>query len=133
MEFDFNQVSELLGSMNEEELQHLQEAAQSLFGSMGGEQGWPNEPSEPFEEGGGQESASSFGFGDAFSGITPELLEKLTRLMQQMNRRDPRSDLILALKPHLSRKRQKRAEQAMQMMRMLEILPMLQETMRGRE
>ena len=59
--------------------------------------------------------------------FTPEMLAKLTALMQHMNRRDPRTDLILALKPHLSPRRRQRAEQAVQMMKMLELLPALQE------
>ena len=117
MDFDFGQVSELLGSMSEEELQNLQEAAQSLFSQLGGEQEGPEPPPAP-------------GSGDAFGGMfTPELLAKLTQVMGKMNTRDPRTDLILALRPHLSRRRQKRAEQAVQMMRMLELLPSLQNVM----
>jgi len=61
--------------------------------------------------------------------FTPEMLAKLSKMMQRMNGRDPRTDLILALRPHLSRRRQQRAEQAIQMMKMLTMLPALQETM----
>jgi len=127
MDFDFGQVSELLGSMSEEELQNLQEAAQSLFSQLGGEK--EDKAQEPKPGPGGA-------FGDADSGgsaavFTPELLAKLSQIMGRMNTRDPRTDLILALRPHLSRRRQKRAEQAVQMMKMLDLLPALQGAMKG--
>ena len=128
MDFDFDQIGQMLGSMSEEDLQNLQEAAQSLFGAFGG---GPEEP--PGEPAGAPQATAppQAGFGDMFSMFTPELLAQLSRLMGQMNRRDPRSDLILALKPHLSNRRQHRAEQAVQMMKMMDMLPMLRETVLG--
>jgi len=125
MDFDFGQVSELLGSMSEEELHNLQEAAQSLFSQLGGETG------EETRESAGPSPAGPGGFGDVSSMFTPELLGKLTQIMGRMNTHDPRTDLILALRPHLSRRRQKRAEQAVQMMKMLDLLPALQGAMKG--
>jgi len=127
MDFDFGQVSELLGSMSEEELQNLQEAAQSLFSQLGGEN------PEGAQENAGPSPTGPGGFGDAFGAgmFTPELLAKLTQIMGRMNTHDPRTDLILALRPHLSRRRQKRAEQAVQMMKMLDLLPALQGAMKG--
>ncbi|MCL1952484.1 MAG: hypothetical protein FWF60_06610 [Oscillospiraceae bacterium] len=121
MDFDFGQVSELLGSMSEEELQNLQEAAQSLFSQLGGEN--ENNAQEPRPDAGGGP-----GLGGMF---TPELLARLTQIMGRMHTHDPRTDLILALRPHLSRRRQKRAEQAVQMMKMLDLLPALQGAVRG--
>ena len=125
MDFDFGQIGDLLGGMSEEELHNLQEAAQSLFSQLGGE-----------GTEGAQESAepSPSGSGGGFEGFgagmfTPELLAKLTQIMGRTHARDPRTDLILALRPHLSRRRQKRAEQAVQMMKMLDLLPALQGAM----
>ncbi len=132
MDFDFDQISQMLGNMSEEELQNLQEAAQSLFGAFGGEpEEPPEEPPDPHRSGNGSGGGFGGGFGDVSSMFTPELLAQLSRLMQQMNRRDPRSDLILALRPHLSSKRQRRAEQAVQMMKMMDLLPMLRGTILG--
>jgi hypothetical protein len=119
MDFDFGQISELLENMSPEEMQNLQQMAQSMFGQLGGE------PPPPPEEGGPGGGEANPGF------FSPELAAKLAQLMQQMQRRDARTDLILALKPHLSRRRQLRAEQAVQMMRMLELLPTLQEAFKG--
>jgi len=134
MDFDFGQVSELLGSMSEEELQNLQEAAQSLFSQLGGEEDTQGNAGPSAAPGGfGGFDASAFGGSGGFGAgmFTPELLAQLTKIMGSMNARDPRTDLILALRPHLSRRRQKRAEQAVQMMRMLDLLPALQSTMRN--
>lgn len=116
MDLDFSQISEMLGSMSEEELQNLQDAAQSLFSSFEGEEKQ-------------QQRQTAQGTADFGAMFTPELLGRLSRIMQRMNGRDSRTDLILALKPHLSRRRQHRAEQAVQMMKMLELLPTLQEAM----
>ena len=128
MDLDFSQISDMLGNMSEEELQNLQDAAQSLFSSFGGEQPpdghdgrGPQTHDQP--SGGGFDG----GFGSMFS---PEMLARLSQMMQRMNGRDPRTDLILALKPHLSRRRQHRAEQAVQMMKMLELMPALQDAMK---
>jgi len=125
MEFDFDQVSDMLGNMSEEELENLQAAAQSLFSSFGSDE---QEPSDHRQDSGSNfGGGSDGGFGSMF---TPEMLAKLSQLMQRMNCRDPRTDLIMALKPHLSHRRQHRAEQAVQMMKMLELLPTLQEAMK---
>lgn len=125
MDLDFSQISEMLGNMSEEELQNLQDAAQSLFSSFGGEEQQGEAPPQERQQQSSQSGAS--GFDTMF---TPELLSQLSQIMQRMNGRDPRTDLILALKPHLSRRRQHRAEQAVQMMKMLELLPALQGAMR---
>jgi len=127
MDFDFGQVSELLGGMSEEELQNLQEAAQSLFSQLG------RETEDNARESAGPSPTGPGGFGDVFGagGLSPELLAKLTQIMGRMNTHDPRTDLILALRPHLSRRRQKRAEQAVQMMKMLDLLPALQGAMKN--
>jgi len=123
MDIDFGQIGELLGSMSVEELNNLQEAAQSLFSQFGGEAGAQESAGPPPT---GADGAGGFG-----AMFTPELLAQLSQVMGRMHTRDPRTDLILALRPHLSRRRQKRAEQAVQMMRMLDLLPALQSTMRN--
>ena len=46
-----------------------------------------------------------------------------------MNKKDHRSELLEALKPHLSERRRKRADEAMQMIKLLDILPLLQSRM----
>ena len=130
MDFDFAQVSQLLENMSPEEMDNLQQMAQSLFASSGGDS--HNEPDGHSGEAEGSAYADTTRGSPAGGGFNmpPELLAKLAQLMGQMNRRDPRTDLILALKPHLSEHRRQRADQAAQMMKMLELLPTLQEALR---
>ncbi|MCL2531074.1 MAG: hypothetical protein FWE40_02815 [Oscillospiraceae bacterium] len=121
---DFDQISSMLGSMSDDDLQNLQDAAQSLFasyGQTGGESMHQQEDShDTFDS--GQHSAGNM--------FTPEMLARLSAMMQRMHTRDPRTDLIMALKPHLSRQRQQRADQAAQMMKMFALLPELQHVMK---
>ena len=135
MDLDFSQVSEMLGNMSEDELQNLQEAAQSLFSSFSGDMPGGDSCDDdsqgdgsPYQE---HKQQPAGGYAQDFGSMfTPELLAGLSQIMQRMNARDPRTDLILALKPHLSHRRRHRAEQAVQMMKMMELLPTLQEAMR---
>jgi len=132
MDFDFGQISELLENMSPEEMQNLQQMAQSVFSQFGGGEQEPPPPEDSdFDGRDGADAYSANSSGANENMFSPELLAKLAQLMQRMGRRDPRTDLILALKPHLSQRRQARAEQAMQMMKMLELLPTLQEAFRG--
>ena len=106
MDFSMENIADLLGNLREEDLQSLKDTAQSLFGN----------------DAPGEQTAET-----ADSGIDPELLRKMTRVMHAMqSQKDERATLINALKPYLSEPRQKRAEEAMQFLRMLDILPMLQ-------
>ncbi|MDR1464369.1 MAG: hypothetical protein LBJ11_03595 [Oscillospiraceae bacterium] len=129
MDFDFDQIGEMLQNMSAEDLQSLQETAQSLFGAFGGPEAPSPEPDAQPKEKGGQRTASG-GFSDVTSMLTPELLAKLSQMMRMMNQKDPRTELISALKPHLSHRRQKRADEAMRMMQMMQMMPMLQDQLR---
>ncbi|MDR1734276.1 MAG: hypothetical protein LBR73_05295 [Oscillospiraceae bacterium] len=86
---------------------------------------------KPKQESSQKQSNPFEGFGDMGAMFTPELLGKLGTLMGQFNKRDERAELINALKPHLSKRRQKRCEHAIQMMKMMSILPALQGTVLG--
>ena len=95
-------ISQILGSLSDEEFRTLKDAAQSLLGDA--------------EAPGAQQDA----------GIDPEMMRRLSRVMQAMQKgTDNRSQLIGALKPYLSEPRRKRADDVMQMLRMLDVLPML--------
>ncbi len=102
MDISMDNISELLGNLSDEDFRSLKDAAQSLLGAAG-------EPQT-----------------DAQTGIDPQTLEKLGRVMRAMRQgSDTRSQLIGALKPYLSEPRRKRADDVMQMLRMLDVLPML--------
>lgn len=58
------------------------------------------------------------------------MIMKVKAAYDKMNQNDAGNNstqLILALKPHLSEKRQQKADQAMQLMRMMDMLPLLKE------
>jgi len=114
MELTMDGISDILGKLTDSDMAALQEAAQAMFG---GQQNAAETPRA-------QDAPAS-----PFAGISPALLARISSLMGAMNQRDSRSDLILAMKPHLSPSRRKRADEAVQMMRLFELLPMLQKTM----
>jgi len=114
MEQTMDGLGDILGKLTDADMAALQEAAQAMFG------GQQNAAEMP----GAQNAPAS-----PFAGISPALLARVSSLMGAMNQKDSRSDLILAMKPHLSPGRRKRADDAVQMMRMFELLPMLQKTM----
>lgn len=55
---------------------------------------------------------------------------KIMPLIQKMNSRGPdsRTGLLLALRPHLSEKRQERLDSAVKILRVIDMLPFLQES-----
>ncbi len=106
-------ISEMLGSMSEEDMRSLREAAQAMFGASADTDKAQTKSAEPDEA-------------PPFPGIDPAMLLRLSSLMASMNKKDNRSDLIAALKPHLSPDRRKKADEAMQLLKLLDILPLIQ-------
>lgn len=102
-------IADLLSGMSEADFDALRQTAENLFsGGM-------------FGNGSAEEASPKQDFG-----ISPELLSKITTVMQAMQKTgDSRSALIAALKPYLSTPRQRRADEAMQMLRLLDVLPLL--------
>ena len=105
-------IGDILSQLSEEDMENLRQAAAGLFDSA---------PA-------GEETAGSGmpDFGDLLNNA--ELLGKITAVMNAMNRRDPRSELIAALKPLLTEKRRKKADEAAQIMKLMDILPLLGKT-----
>ncbi len=97
----------------------LKAAAQAMFGQGAG---------APKEEKPG-ESNEAPSPSDLLGNISPEMLKQISTIMSMMNKKDHRSELLEALKPHLSERRRKRADEAMQMIKLLDILPLLQSRM----
>ena len=106
-------INDILSSLTAEDMARLQTMAANLFGSDA-PPAPPAQPASPEPPGG--------------LPFSPELLMKLTTVMQRMNGAGgERYKLIEALKPNLSKPRQKKADEAMQMLRVLELLPLLTE------
>ena len=68
---------------------------------------------------------------DKTTPATPDFdIGKIMPLIQKMNSRgtDSRTGLLLALRPHLSEKRQERLDRAVKILRVIDMLPFLQES-----
>lgn len=111
-------ISKLLSSLSGDDISSLKQMAKSLFEenpslkSMISEKIGDEDTKEPEEPG--------------FQ-LDPGMIMKISKMMSAMSESDKRSDLLLALKPHLSPDRQKRTDEAIQMLKLLKILPSLGE------
>ena len=103
-------IGDILNGLSDDDIQRLQEMAGELFG------GDAQTNSED------KSRASD----NPFSAINPDVITKLSSLMNMMNKSDSRCELIEALKPNLSISRQKRADEAMQLIKLFDILPLLE-------
>lgn len=106
---NMDNISDIIASLSDDDINSLKQTAASIFGDSREEK---------------KEEKSAFDF----SGINPEMIGKITRIMCLLNSSssNPRCDLIKALKPLLSQDKRKRADEALQIMKLMDILPMLQ-------
>ncbi|MBQ3150863.1 MAG: hypothetical protein IJB86_06425 [Clostridia bacterium] len=96
-------ISDIIAGLSDDDLNALKETAQSFFSQ--------------------NEQNKSAADGEGFS-LSPDMLLKIGNIMSAMNgKSDGRDNLIAALKPYLSRKRQQKADEAMQLLRLMDILP----------
>lgn len=64
-------------------------------------------------------------------GVTPELLQTVTRLaplLSQVNREDDSTRLLQALRPLLSEKRRKKLDEAIKILQMMRLMPLLKDS-----
>ena len=76
---------------------------------------------------GGNGNSSRDGSADFLKNIDINMLMKVQQLMSE-NKDDKNSDLLRAIKPHLSEERQSKVENAISMMRMTKLLPIIMES-----
>ena len=109
-------IMPFLSSLSPDDINSLKSMAESIFGSQ-------NE----------KETAAPTGQSSGFDSISPEMLIKISSVMNMMNNSadNEKCRLIEALRPNLSKKRQKKADEAMQMLKLLEILPIISELTNG--
>ncbi len=106
-------LSGLLQSLQGQDLSALLETAGALFGEQA--------PDTPRTEPPTQDAA--------FAMPDPALLLKLTQMFSLLSRKehDPRTDLLLALRPLVRPEKQQRIDTAARMLQLLQILPQLRE------
>lgn len=107
-------ISDLLGGMSEDDIKSLRETAQAMLGSSAG---------ADKDSGDGEADEAP-----PFSGLDPDMILKLSSIMASMNKKDNRSELIAALKPHLSPDRRKKADEAIQLLKLMDMLPLIQQS-----
>lgn len=93
-------IASLLNSISPEEMERLKGIASSLAPSL-------MPPQETAE--------------------LPQIPSGLLSIMQGINSKDDKTDLIKALKPFLSAEKQQRADEAMRLLKLMRILPLLRE------
>lgn len=110
---DFGSIGDILGSLSAEDIENLKGAAQAMFSSADNSQ--KQTPPK-------QESSTEAGFD--FSSFA-----KIASIMSIISseQKDPRCDLLSALKPMLSGERQQKIDQAIKMIRLFAIIPKLKE------
>lgn len=122
MDFDANKLSELLN--NPEGLNKIKALANSLFA----ENNEDNSISQPQENQHHQSESSGLDFG-GFSLPDNFDITKIMGIMSALsdNKIDERSKLLLALKPHLSEKRQQRVDKAVKLLKLASLIPIVKE------
>ena len=108
-------ISELLS--DPDGISKIKSVAESLF--SGDEDSKPHAPVPNSTE----TQSGGFSLPDGFD------FSKIMGLMSAFNnqRKDHRSDLLLALKPHLSTERQERVDKAVKLLKIVSMLPVLKE------
>lgn len=98
-------ITELLSSLSEDDMQKLKDTAKNLLGSSNT-----------------QSIASS-----QMPAIDPQILGSIGKVAGLMNRPDPRCDFLMSLKPLLNEDRRGKVDEAVQMLRMMTMLPRIME------
>lgn len=108
---DTPDISSILSSLSEKDIESLKGAAQSIFGAQ------EQQPKEPPKQ------------NNAFNSFDPKMLGKIGNIMSLLNSdgQDERCALINALKPLLSEERQHKADEAIKMVRLMELVPKLRD------
>ncbi|MDE6752417.1 MAG: hypothetical protein K2J59_06595 [Eubacterium sp.] len=113
-------LNDIIASLSSDDINMLKGVASSILG----EDSSNSNSNPPVEENNSQNALSSLGFnGDDFS-----MIMKAKSMFDRMNKTSNKNtDLILALKPHLSPENRNKADTAIRILKMFEILPLLKD------
>lgn len=114
-------LNDIISSLSSDDINMLKGVASSILGE--GSSGENNKSSHN-EENNQQNALASLGFnGDDFN-----MIMKAKTIFDRMNKTSNKNtDLILALKPHLSPEHRNKADTAIKILKMFEILPLLKD------
>lgn len=110
-------IENILSSMSSEDMEKLSDMAQSIFSSF--EQNESNKEKSPPPN---NSPFSSFN-------LDFETLGKIMSVMERISNRpdDPRYNLLLSLKPMLSKQKQGKIDEALKIVSLLSLLPIIDE------
>ncbi|MDE5995431.1 MAG: hypothetical protein K2G56_00760 [Eubacterium sp.] len=113
-------LNDIIASLSSDDINMLKGVASSILG----EEASGVENNLPAKEPAPQNALSSLGFsGDDFS-----MIMKAKSMFDRMNKTSNKNtDLIMALKPHLSPENRNKADTAIRILKMFEILPLLKD------
>jgi len=113
-------ISELLSSLTDTDIEQLKQTASALLGSFGGgaEHAEAREDAQHEWRHEAREHSGDIG-------LDTNIIKALTGINGMMKRPDPRCDFLLALGPLLHESRRDRVDQAAKMLRLLNVLPSL--------
>ena len=110
-------LGDIISSLNSDDIEMLKGVASSILGG---------EASEKKEAPSASASLSPANIG--LDGKDFEMIMKAKALFERMNNTSNKNvDLIMALKPHLSKDTQDKADAALRMLKLFEVLPLLRE------
>ena len=108
-------ISDILSSLSEDDINNLKQAAASIFSN--------NDSAQQSNSSNNQEILG----GQIPSGFDPALIGKIGTLLSSIKNDDKRCILIGALRPYLSEERQKRCDEAIKILKLISMLPLLRE------
>lgn len=115
-DINMEEISQILSSLSDDDVEQLKGVAASFFpGQNTQEAKHTNDRRQPP--------------GDKNEQLDFESMKKIMEIMKLLKSdvRDPRCDLLYALRPMLKKERQERVDQAAKMLRLLSVLPRLRE------
>lgn len=109
-----NKLGEILS--DPESVKQITELAQMFMSET-----TDNKNSSPENSENGDDKNDSESSGSLFSGIDLSSIMKIQEIMGAVSGKDKNSELLLALKPHLSPEKQKKADKAIKLIKLLTI------------
>lgn len=125
-------INDIISNLSANDIEMLKGVASSILGGSSASQSAqssqqgnaPKPPENPKGNNQAVQALSNLGM----DGVDFEMIMKAKNIFEKMNNTQNKNvDLIMALKPHLSKKSQNKADTAMRILRLFEVLPLLRE------
>ncbi len=129
---NMDSINDIISNLSPNDIEMLKGVASSILGGSSASQpaqssqqgNTPKSPENP--KGNNQEVQALSNLG--MDGVDFEMIMKAKNIFEKMNNTQNKNvDLIMALKPHLSKESQNKADTAMRILRLFEVLPLLRE------